>query len=378
MALREEVKVFNSIDEIGKSSVDSIAVDGFFTYGWFKAMEKQSSIPMSPMYIAVLQDEKIVAIAPCYVDLTGQFFKYGPNFTPYFQRILSLGQNLKLFSNPSLLFYSPCCFRSKLLLENDLNEKHILNLIVNKLDAICKEKKFLFSTFLFVSEFDKLLVDNLQNYGYMKFPTITTYYIEPKWSSFEEYLKSLKIKTQKQIKYEMRKFGDSQVVITQKDFGAFSEKFSELSANLASKYSGTKQDSVLTSLFAMLNEYAQDKTKLFIAKKNNNIVGFSMCLRHNDVLDMWIVGFDYDVQTKTDFTYFNLCYYLPTQWAIKEGIRKIYYRWKAEEVKVKRGCVPERNYVFVKCNNRFLSIIINSVLRNRVYSYLMEKYLKQR
>ncbi len=110
MALHEEVKVFNSIDEIGKSSVDSIAVDGFFTYGWFKAIEKQSSIPMSPIYIAVFQNEKIVAIAPCYIDSTGQFFEYGPNFAPYFQRIVSLCQNLKLFNNPLSFVLFPFLF----------------------------------------------------------------------------------------------------------------------------------------------------------------------------------------------------------------------------------------------------------------------------
>jgi predicted N-acyltransferase len=328
---------------------------------------------MSPIYIAVFQNEKIVAIAPCYIDSTGQFFQYGPKFTPYFQRIASLCQNLKLFSNLSLLFYSPFCFRSKLLLEKNVNEKHILNLIVKKLDEICKEKKFLFTTFLFVSEFDKLLMDNLQNYGYMKFPTITTYYLESKWSSFEQYLKSFKTKTQNEIKRQIRKFEDTQIVITQKDFGAFAEKFSELSANLASKYCRTKQDSVLTSLFVMLNKYTQDKIKFFIAKKNNNIVGFSMFLRHNDVLDAWIVGFDYQFLTKTDFTYFNLCYYLPTQWAINEGIRKIYYRWKAEDIKMKRGCIPEKNFLFVKCNSWLFSILINSALRNRIYSHLMEK-----
>lgn len=377
MAIVEEVKVFTSIDEIGKSSVDSMAVDGFFTHGWFKTIEEQISTRMSPVYIVVFQDDKPVAIAPCYIDLMGQFFQYTPKLIPFYHRILLLGQKLKLFNYPALLVYSPFCFRSKLLLADNLNEKHILALIVKKLEIICKEKKFLFSTFLFVSAFDRLLVENLQNYSYLKFPTITTYYLDLHWPTFTEYLKSLKRKTQKQIKHEIKKFENTQIVQTQKNFEELSQKFSDLVANLSSKYIGTRQESRLTSLFIMLNKYAPDKTKLFIAKKDNKIVGFSMALRHNDVLDMWIVGFDYEIQAKTDFTYFNLCYYLPIEWAINEGIKKIYFRWKAEEVKIKRGCLPEENYVFIKCHNHLLSVLINSAIRSKIYSYFINKLPKQ-
>lgn len=377
MAVVEEVKVFTSIDEIGKSYVDSLAVDGFFTYGWFKTIEKQTSTRISPIYIVVFQDNKPVAIAPCFIDLIGQFFQYTPKLMPFYHRILLLVQRLRLFNNPALLVYSPFCFRSKLLLADNLNENHILALIVKKLETVCKEEKFLFSTFLFVSEFDGLLVENLQDYGYLKFPTITTYYLDLHWSNFNEYLKSLKRKTQKQIKHEIKKFETTQMVLTQRNFEEFSQIFSDLVANLSSKYVGTKQESRLTSLFIMLNKYAQDKAKLFIAKKDNKMVGFSLALRHNDVLDMWIVGFDYEIQVKTDFTYFNLCYYLPIEWAINEGIKKIYFRWKAEEVKIKRGCLPEENYVFIKCHNYFLSILINSAIRSKIYSYFIRKLPKQ-
>ena len=114
---------------------------------------------------------------------------------------------------------------------------------------------------------------------------------------------------------------------------------------------------------------------MFIAKKNNEVVGFSLALRHNDVLDSWIVGFDYDALTKTDFAYFNLCYYLPIRWAIGEGVRKIYYRFKTESVKIKFGCQPEKNFAFVKCQNKILSILIISALKNRLYSHLKERYL---
>jgi predicted N-acyltransferase len=376
VALSEEVKVFRSIDEIGKTAVDSLAVDGFFTYGWFKAIETQSSVKMTPIYIAVYNGGKVVAIAPCFVDSIGDFFSYGPKLTPYFHRIVSLGQKLRFYDSHALLCCSPFCFRSKLLFEDNLDEKHILSLLASKLDLVCKEKRFLFSAFLFVSEFDELLRENLQHHGYEEFRSITTYYLEVKWSSFEDYLKSLKKRTERKVRREMREFERQHVVEDQAEFGESSDRLSKLASNLVSKYSESQQESMFASLFLKLSEHASDKAKLFVAKKNNELVGFSLSLRHNDVLDVWMTGFDYDVQSKTDFAYFNLCFYMPIQWAISEGITKIYYRWKSEGAKVKRGCVPETNYAFVKCNNRLLSILISSVLKSRLYSHLKTKYLK--
>jgi predicted N-acyltransferase len=87
-------------------------------------------------------------------------------------------------------------------------------------------------------------------------------------------------------------------------------------------------------------------------------------------MDVFMAGFDYSFQTKTDFTYFNLCYYAPIQMAIKEGIQKIYYRRKAEKVKLARGCEPEKTFSFVKCHNNLLRTIINIAARTPIYFYL--------
>jgi predicted N-acyltransferase len=114
--------------------------------------------------------------------------------------------------------------------------------------------------------------------------------------------------------------------------------------------------------FENLSDYAKGNAKVYIAKKKGDIVGFLLCLRKGKTLDIFHAGFDYELQGKSDFTYFNLCYYSPIRWAIQEGIRKIYYRRKAERVKIRRGCKPERIYSFVKCHNS----IVNSQIGNYV------------
>ena len=193
--LGKEVKVFHSVDKIGRDSINSISNDGFFTYEWFKTLETQQSFPISPIYLAVYDEGKMVAFAPCFIDLHDEFFSYGPRVryaVHYLKKILNLGQRVGFCQNHVLICYSPFCFRSKILLGKNSEEKMLLSLLSAKIDEICKKQRILFSSFLFVSEFDGLLKENLQNLGYLKSPGITTLNLDVQWSNFEDYLKSLK------------------------------------------------------------------------------------------------------------------------------------------------------------------------------------------
>ena len=245
-----------------------------------------------------------------------------------------------------------------------------MRLLSEKIEEICKKQKFMFSSFLFVSEFDKLLTENLQKLGYLQFPGTTTLYLDIEWSTFEDYLKSLKHKTRMNIRREIKKCAENGVSIEERDFEGLSAKLPPLLTNLFWKYDKNANNLFDQSFFCKLEDYARDTAKVFLAEKNDEVVGFSMSLRQRDVLDIFMCGFDYEAQTKTDFTYFNLCYYAPIRWAIEEGIKKIYYRRKAEKVKLNRGCKPERTFSFVKCHNRFVSLLLNKALENRFYSCL--------
>jgi predicted N-acyltransferase len=376
LVLGKEVKVFRSVDEIGRDSIDSLSDDGFFTYGWFKTLETQQSFDFRTIYIAVYEEGKLVALAPCFADLQDHFFVDGPRSIPFMKKLLNLGQMIGFCQRHVLLCYSPFCLRSKVLLRKSREGKHILRLLSNKIDEICEKQGFLFSSFLFVSEFDGLLMENLQNLGYIRSPGTTTLYLDVKWSSFEDYLKSLKHKTRMNIRREIKKCAENGVTIEGRDFKGLSADLSALLSNLFFKYDKSAKNFFDSSFFCKLEEYAEDNAKVFVAEKNNEVVGFSLSMRQGDVLDVFMCGFDYEAQTNTDFTYFNLCYYEPVRWAIEEGIKKIYYRRKAEKVKLNRGCKPERTYSFVKCHNPFIDFLINRALENKLFSYFKSRFLR--
>jgi predicted N-acyltransferase len=149
---------------------------------------------------------------------------------------------------------------------------------------------------------------------------------------------------------------------------------SELNSNLNLKYN-TKVTSY-NSFLSKLNEYAGNKTKVFIAKKDNIVVGFSLNMLQGNILDTCFTGFKYDILTTTDFIYFNVCFYEPIRWAIKKGVKKIYYRDRGEKVKLHRGCKPENTCSFVKCHDGLLGVLINKAYRTPLCSYLSQRELK--
>jgi predicted N-acyltransferase len=369
-----ETRVFKSVDEIGKDAIDSLVDDGFFTYGWLKTLEiSKPPINLDPFYVTAFHKGKLVAFTPCFRDIADQYFQYGPEVIPYMKRALNVYNRLRLGQNHVLLCYSPWCFRTKVFYDSLLNERLLFSRLSEKIDEICMKEKILFSSFLFVSEFDKSLLASLETLGYHNFvfwkPML---YIDVSWRSFDEYLQSLGKNTRYQVRREIKSSAENGVVIEEIiDFEKLSTQLSDLSLKLFLKYNKWAQR-LEPFFYEKLSDYAKANTKVLVAKKNGVIIGFTLFVRKDKTLDFFLVGFDYELQKKTDFTYFNLAYYTPIKWAIQEGIQKIYYRWGSEESKYKRGCKPEILYSSVKCQNKLL----NSQITN--YTKISNRILRAR
>jgi predicted N-acyltransferase len=370
MVTQDEITIAKTVDKIS-GSIDEISDDSFFTYGWFKTLESFRRIP-DPYYLRFGHEGETVGIAPCFVDKTDDFFSWGPNIFPYFHRLLRIGHKLGLFNRDLLLCYSPACCRTKVLLDNRYSAEKVVTGFSRKIDDLCRKEKILFSSFLFVSEFDKKLMKTLEDANYVKFTNIMTYYLKIQWTQFDDYLKSLKPGMAKKIRREIRKCLDNGVSINEEQITQeIAEELSLLNANVSSKHSG--EDTVYRldpSFFMTLQKFAQKKVKLFTARKDQKIIGFSIALHHKDTLDVYMYGSDYESQTNTFFTYFNLVYYKPIQLAIDTKLKKIYFRYFLAKSRLDRGCTPEQTYSYMKCQYPFLGSFINRFLRTNQYRKL--------
>jgi predicted N-acyltransferase len=361
-----EAKVFKTIDEIGKDAIDLLVDDGFFTYGWFKTLEvSKPPINLDPFYVTTYNKGELVAFAPCFRDIADQYFQYGPEVIPFMKRTLNMYNRLQIGQNHVLLCYSPWCFRTKVFFRKSVNKELLFGKISEKIDDICKREKILFSSFLFVSEFDKSLISYLENLRYHKFLWKPTLYLDVRWRSFDDYLQSMRGQYRHHIKKEIRSCIENGVEIEEAtEFKKLSVTMSDLSLSLSSKYNKWAPR-IEPRFYERLSDYAKDNTLVFLAKKNNVVVGFTLFLRKDQTLDAFMGGFNYELQQKHDFTYFNLGYYVPIKWAIQEGIRKIYYRWGSEKAKILRGCKTEKIYSLIKCHNRLINSQIDNYVKFR-------------
>ena len=359
-----DTKVFKSVDDIGRDAIDSLVDDGFFTYEWLKTMEvSKPPIDLDPFYVTAYDKGNLAAFTPCFRDIARQYFQYGPTVIPFMKRALKWVNRLRIGQEYVLLCYSPWCFRTKVFVAKNFDEKLVIQRISKQIDAICKKQRLFFSSFLFVSEFDKSLITNLECLGYHKFFWRSTVYLDILWRNFEDYVNSLRSRVRNNIKKELRCSVENGIIIEEtKDFKSLSNTLSDLSLKLSLKYNKWSQR-LEPFFFESLSDYAKDNTVVFVAKKKNNIVGFSLLIRKEETLDGFLAGFDYELQEKWDFTYFNVCYYAPIEWAIRQGIKKIYFRWGSEEPKYRRGCKPEKIFTFVKCQNRIVNYQISNYLR---------------
>jgi predicted N-acyltransferase len=356
MMVPHGIQILKTIDKIGKIAVDSIADDGFFTYGYFKTLETAKPYDVLPFYLSVFNEYGINAVAPCLVES----FNNKITTNAVIRKALKISDKIGLFPNSMLNSYSPNSFHSKILIRDISDEKSNLDAVLTGIDLLCKKERISFSSFQYVSEFDGPLIDRLEKFGYLKMQSIKTLYLDVQWTCFEDYLESLGKKTRKNVRREIKKCKENGITILEEnDFGKLSEKLSRLQSNLFSKYNNGAKSPYSASFFERLSEYAKDKTKVFTAWKDGKLVGFSLCLLHCNVMDVYFCGFDYESWENTDFAYFNLAVYEPIKLAINSGLKRIHFRIGAENVKLKRGCKEETNYWFIKCQNTLFRPIFN-------------------
>ncbi len=353
-----QFKTLKNIDLIGRTALNSIADDGFFTYEYFKTLETTKSSPFKPFYLVICNKDKVEAIAPYLIE------PFNNKQTSRLGRIIKISDTLGFLSNRQLNCHSPNSFHSQILLKEKASTKNYLDIFLKKIDDLCKIQRIPFSCFPYVSEFDKALISNLQDFGYLNHHFLKTWYLDIQWSEFDEYLGGFNHKTRNIIKREIKNCQDSGVTVSEeKDFEALSEKLSTLYSNLFSKYTSDAKSPYDPLFFQMLSEHAKDKTKVFIAQKADTLVGFSLSLQHKETLDVYFCGFDYASLGKTDFVYFNLVYYEPIKLAIQRRLKRIHFRIGSEKAKIERGCKSEKTYYFLKCQDSLLKGLINFYLK---------------
>ncbi|MFF0146634.1 peptidoglycan biosynthesis/recognition protein [Amycolatopsis sulphurea] len=167
------------------------------------------------------------------------------------------------------------------------------------------------------------------------------------WSSFDDYVASLKRSRRNKVRRELRECRENGIRISvHSGTKALGEDTARLQVALREKYAvGGSVESVLAD-YENLRATVEDRLLVFRAERDGRLLGMSIALLDGDRLHLRLVGFDYSQEL--DFLYFTVLFYAPIEWGSRNGMTSYAFGTSSYPAKLARGCLPAPLYAVVR------------------------------
>ncbi len=316
-----KVEVKLSIKEISKEIWNELTNEinnPFYEWTWLKNLEISKSVSREtgwqPLYFVAYKNEEILGIAPLFL----KNHSYGEFI--FDQSFARLAQELNLNYYPKLIGMSPYSPVNgyQFLYKKNEDKKEITNLLINHIESFAITNKILSCNFLYI---DESWGDHLKSLGYHEWINSSSEWRSNGEETFDDFLSRFNSNQRKNIKKERKSITKQDIKI--KIFNEIDinkeilEKMHDFYEQHCSRW-GVWGSKYLTPTFF---EKILDNKKnllLFSASKNdsNEIFAMSMCVKNKN--NLW--GRYWGSQEEISNLHFELCYYQPIEWAIKNSI----------------------------------------------------------
>ncbi len=316
-----KVEVKLSIKEISKEIWNELINEinnPFYEWTWLKNLEISKSVSREtgwqPLYFVAYKNEEILGIAPLFL----KNHSYGEFI--FDQSFARLAQELNLNYYPKLIGMSPYSPVNgyQFLYKKNEDKKEITNLLINHIESFAITNKILSCNFLYI---DESWGDHLKSLGYHEWINSRSEWRSNGEKTFNDFLSRFNSNQRKNIKKERKSITKQDIKI--KIFNDIDinqemlEKMHDFYEQHCSRW-GVWGSKYLTPTFF---EKILDNKKnllLFSASKNdsNDIFAMSMCVKNKK--NLW--GRYWGSQEEISNLHFELCYYQPIEWAIKNSI----------------------------------------------------------
>jgi len=316
-----KVEVKLSIKKISKeiwNELANVINNPFYEWTWLKNLEISKSVSREtgwqPLYFVAYKNEEILGIAPLFL----KNHSYGEFI--FDQSFARLAQELNLNYYPKLIGMSPYSPVNgyQFLYKKNEDKKEITNLLINHIESFAITNKILSCNFLYI---DESWGNHLKSLGYHKWINSSSEWRSNGENTFDDFLSRFNSNQRKNIKKERKS-------ITKQDikFKIFNEddinleilkKMHNFYEQHCSRW-GVWGSKYLTSTFFEKIFDNKKNLLLFSASKNdsNDIFAMSMCVKNKN--NLW--GRYWGSQEEISNLHFELCYYQPIEWAIKNSI----------------------------------------------------------
>ena len=356
-----QVKIFNSISDVEKECWDALTENNIFMcYGWLKTFEETTNDLPLPYYITIFDDNKIIAASVCYFDKKNEYTRSIDNV------LLGRFKDFKLIKNASFLPAVMCGskkgYGTHFLFSKELNKNEISQLQNQLVDVIENIAVKLNASIYFsnIMNNELSLMQLLTKRGYYKTISLPLNYIDINWSSFQDYKKYVFKRhpsMKKSISWDINKNRRAGVVIKQlQNIEENQQRLFELLEMNHRKYNSSSFP-LKPDYFLKLKENFTDNAIIFMALKDDNIIGVCVELKKDKEAALPYVGINHNISDR-DLTYFNIVFYEPIKKANEYGIERIYGGNAFYAMKGRRGYKIANTYIFYKPNYGLLNYFI--------------------
>ena len=310
-----------SIQEISKEIWNELANEinnPFYEWTWIKNLEMSKSVSREtgwqPLYFVAYKNEEILGIAPLFL----KNHSYGEFI--FDQSFARLAQELNLNYYPKLIGMSPYSPVNgyQFLYKKNEDKKEITNLLINHIESFAITNKILSCNFLYI---DESWGNHLKSLGYHKWINSSSEWRSNGEKTFDDFLCRFNSNQRKNIKKERKSITKQDVKVEIFNEDDINQEILKKMHNFYEQHCsrwGVWGSKYLTSTFFEKIVANKKNILLFSASKNdsNDIFAMSMCVKNKN--NLW--GRYWGSQEDISNLHFELCYYQPIEWAIKNSI----------------------------------------------------------
>ncbi len=316
-----KVEIKLSIKEISKEIWNELTNEinnPFYEWTWLKNLEISKSVSREtgwqPLYFVAYKNEEILGIAPLFL----KNHSYGEFI--FDQSFARLAQELNLNYYPKLIGMSPYSPVNgyQFLYKKNEDKKEITNLLINHIESFAITNKILSCNFLYI---DESWGNHLTSLGYHKWINSSSEWRSNGEKTFDDFLCRFNSNQRKNIKKERKSITKQDVKVEIFNEDDINQQILKKMHNFYEQHCsrwGVWGSKYLTSTFFEKIDANKKNILLFSASKNdsNDIFAMSMCVKNKN--NLW--GRYWGSQEDISNLHFELCYYQPIEWAIKNSI----------------------------------------------------------
>lgn len=364
------IKHINSLDDIDKSTWDATINSNIphLKYDYLKVLENSFKENLSFYYLLIYKDDQLIVTTTAFIKsdfyldsaATYKYKKVCNNMRKVYKNFLK--HKALICGSPISEFNHLNICSEYITFRND-----ILKLIIQELNLIAKENKINMVLFKDIKceNLDKKLIFN--NCGYTRFYSMPGTQLSIPFSSFDEYLKTLKIGFRNTIESKINRsknFLHLTVEIVS-DFSPYINDIYKLYLNTYNK-SEVKPEKLTKNFFYELKNILGDSVCSILCKLDGRLCGVTILLNSNATCTTLCFGLDYSVAHKYDLYYLML--YKSIEYSIENNKKTL--------------LLGQTNYISkIELNAKLTPLIIyvkfNNILKSKMYLLLFNMFLKQ-